>query len=442
MDEARARLRDLLMMPDGRRFGQAMADFQRADFAALDSGRYRHAYLERPRGHSKTTDLAAEALVELLLGPEGGRLYAAAVDQAQAALLHDACVQWIRRTPEIQPFVEIQALTIRAPERGSTLTVLPADDASAWGLQPTWVAVDEFSEWRSTRAEGFWYALLSSLPKRGARMVIITTAGHDQTGLCYEHRAKLQQEPTWLFSRLGQCAPWIDPQDLAEQRRLLRPHVYQRVHENQWVADMGAFFTADEVEAVFDPILRPLATPVAGAYHALGLDVGVTHDRTAAVVAHRDHRTGHVYIDNIRTWTGTRDAPVDLMAVERAVWGLAVQFRAEVTYDPFQAVQMAQRLGQQNVRVREYRFSGGSRRELFGNVLQLVRDGHLHCFDHPDTRRELLDLEVTPTRSGERIDHRPGRHDDIITALGLACLSPLLYMDAGQHDFLRKAYGW
>jgi hypothetical protein len=49
---------------------------------------------------------------------------------------------------------------------------------------------------------------------------------------------------------------------------------------------------------------------------------------------------------------------------------------------------------------------------------------------------------VTPTRSRERIDHRPGRHDDIITALGLACLSPLLYMDARQHDFLRKAYGW
>jgi hypothetical protein len=174
---------------------------------------------------------------------------------------------------------------------------------------------------------------------------------------------------------VGQCAPWIDPHDLAEQRRLLRPHVYRRVHENQWVADMGAFFTADEVEAVFDPALHPLAAPVRNAYHALRLDVGVTHDRTAAVVAHRDHRTGHVYIDNIRTWTGTREAPVDLMAVERAVWGLAVQFRAEVTYDPFQAVQMAQRLGQQNVRVREYRFSGGSRRELFGNVLQLVRDG-------------------------------------------------------------------
>jgi hypothetical protein len=48
--------------------------WQIEDFRALDDPQHRHAYLERPRGHSKTGDLGTEAVVELVLGPPGQRL--------------------------------------------------------------------------------------------------------------------------------------------------------------------------------------------------------------------------------------------------------------------------------------------------------------------------------------------------------------------------------
>ena len=91
-ENQRLQLIEALRLPDGRRFGEAWADFQRRDFTALCSSAHRHGLLERSRGGSKTTDTAAFALTELLAGPQGGRLYACAVDQDQANLLREAAV--------------------------------------------------------------------------------------------------------------------------------------------------------------------------------------------------------------------------------------------------------------------------------------------------------------------------------------------------------------
>ena len=64
---------DLIVDVDGtaRRFGDVMDPWQREDFLALDDTQYLHAYLERPRGHSKTGDVGSEACVELLTCPDG-----------------------------------------------------------------------------------------------------------------------------------------------------------------------------------------------------------------------------------------------------------------------------------------------------------------------------------------------------------------------------------
>ena len=51
--------REAVTLEDGRPWGEVAESWQAEDFAALDSGRFRHAYLERPRGHAKTFDLGS-----------------------------------------------------------------------------------------------------------------------------------------------------------------------------------------------------------------------------------------------------------------------------------------------------------------------------------------------------------------------------------------------
>jgi hypothetical protein len=77
-----------LRLADGRMLGEAAEPFQKDDAAAIlaDDGPRLH-YLTRPRGGSKTTDLAAAAIAALLEQlPAGGRAYAFAVDADHAGL--------------------------------------------------------------------------------------------------------------------------------------------------------------------------------------------------------------------------------------------------------------------------------------------------------------------------------------------------------------------
>src|SRR2546426_4744164 len=81
--------REAILMEDSRPFGAVMERWQGDDFLGLDDRQHRNAYLERPRGHSKTGDLGTEAVTELMLGPPGQNLFCAAADEDQARLLFD-----------------------------------------------------------------------------------------------------------------------------------------------------------------------------------------------------------------------------------------------------------------------------------------------------------------------------------------------------------------
>jgi hypothetical protein len=73
------------------------------------------------------------------------------------------------------------------------------------------------------------------------------------------------------------------------------------------------------------------------------LDIGITNDRTAFAVCHRDNDS--VVLDRLQVWSGTRRNPVDLSEVEAWVAEAVAEYNgAAVFADPFQAVHMIQRL--------------------------------------------------------------------------------------------------
>src|SRR3990170_6181462 len=101
-------------------------------------------------------------------------------------------------------------------------------------------------------------------------MLVITTAGWDRTSIAWEVRQTAEREADWYFSPRGQCASWVSPAWLQQQRRTLPAHVFARLHESRWVEGAGAFLTAAEVNVAFDPSLAPAAKPMPEAVYALG----------------------------------------------------------------------------------------------------------------------------------------------------------------------------
>ena len=87
-------------------------------------------------------------------------------------------------------------------ERISTVQVVPADEASSFGLRPWLVIVDELAVSPETpNACGVWTAIVSALPKvEDSRLVVLTSAGSPSH---WSHKV-LEQAKTsgqWHLSR-------------------------------------------------------------------------------------------------------------------------------------------------------------------------------------------------------------------------------------------------
>lgn len=421
-----------LILDDGQRWGAVAAPFQHTDAAALLDPAPPHShFLTRPRGGSKTTDVAGVELVDLIaVAPPAARSYCLAADADQAGLLLDALGGFVRRTPGLGTEVEVGSWRVVHRRTGASLTVLPADAASAWGLRPRRVVVDELGQWRDTaNARGMWDAIASAMGKiPGARLVVITTASDPAHWSARILDLVRTMPERWRVSETPGPLPWVDPDWLVEQRALLSESQYRRVHLNEWAAAEDRVATVDDLRRCVS-LEGPLpARP--GERYIIGLDVGLKRDRTVAAVCHSEalvnpeHGTvgQRVVLDRMHVWAGTRDAPVLLDAVEEWLAQASALYNgARVAIDPWQAIGLGQRLRERKVAVDEFTFSSSSVGQLALTLHQLIRSHALALPDDQDLLDELANVRLVETAPGVlRMDHDAGRHDDRAVAIALA----------------------
>jgi phage terminase large subunit-like protein len=428
-----------LRLEDDSHWGEKAVSWQREDARAiLDPNPPHLHFLTRARGGSKTGDLGAvcvAALLELL--PGGSRAYAFASDRDQAALLVDAIAGYVGRTEGLAGALKVDSYRVTATRGGARLDVMAADDASAWGLKGHLFICDEYAAWPTTPGpRRLWTAIASAVPKvADCRLVILTTAGDP----AHPSRKLLEQAKSseaWRVREVPGPVPWISPNALAEQRRLLLESQYARLHLNQWVASEDRLV---DPEALADAVtLDGPQEPRAGAHYWIGVDIGVKQDRTAAAVCHAEKVDGdgarRVVLDRLLVWQGSRLRPVKLDDVETALLEASRRYnRAEVRLDPWQAVGLGQRLSSKGVRIDEYAFGAQSVGRLASTLHMLLRDRRVSLFDDTELLDELANVRLRETSPGVvRMDHDPDRHDDRAIALSLAALALVENPVSGQ----------
>jgi len=433
-------LAGLLIDDDGTRWGDIAADFQRADAEAILSGTepsdVRLHFLTRPRGGSKTTDLAAVLLVALLVqAPRRSVSHAYARDEDQATLLVDA-LRGLAERSGLAGLLDIQSGAVVVKASGAKLRVESADAASAFGRHPFFVVADELAQWPSTRgARSLWEAIVSGLPKRrDSRLVTMTTSG-DPAHWSAKVIGGARQSERWRVSEVPGPLPWADPADLAEQRRMLTESAYARLHLNRWTAAEDRLVDAADLRACVT-LDGPLEYDPAHRYQ-LGVDIGLKNDRTVVTVAHSERRDAGgplVVLDRIHVLQGTRSAPVQLSDVEQLIEQSSRAFgHASVRMDPWQGIGSAQRLRDRGVSVEEFAFTAQSVGRLGSTLHLLLRDHRLALPDDEALLDELMTVRLRETSPGVlRLDHDAGQHDDRAVALGLAALALTERADSAQ----------
>jgi hypothetical protein len=413
-----------LVLEDGRRWGQVAHPFQRQDAAAIiGPGGPRRHLLVRPRGASKTSDVAGVALVLLLTeAPAGSRSYAYAVDQDQAGDLLDALRGMVNRTPGLQGLVDMGAHTVSVKASGAVLNIEASDAASAWNKRPWLVLIDELASWpATTNHRGLWNAIVSALPKRpDSRLVVMTMAGSPSH---FSHRVykTARTSAGWACSHIPGPCPWWTPQDTAQAEQdlqIVTEGEYRRVILAQWV-EVGeeVLARAEDIAAAVraDPATLP---PAPATTYLAALDVGIRRDYTALAVAHA--AGGRVVVDYVRHWRPTRTRRVQLAAdVEPVVRAVCGRYRARLLFDRSQAEDLTQRLTTAGVRCEEYTFSPVNTSRLAKSLATALRDGRIEVPDDPELVAELGSTRLVETGYGVKLVNPPGHHDDLAVVVGM-----------------------
>jgi len=422
------------------RWADIMDDWQAADFAALDAGWQRTAHggepvegeamrswRERPRGHSKSLDVAAMTLWAVLFAPRRISGIAAAADRDQAGILREKIGSVVQLNSWMNDLLDIQQWRVKNRHTGSSLDILASDSATSYGITPDFVVADEIVHWRS---EGLWVSLLSAASKRAScRLDVITNAGFVNDWQ-WDLRESVRVDPDWHFSRLdGPQATWMTERRLAEQERLLPRVEYRRLFENAWVGE-GDLFSAGQIDRAISTDISHLGHPKDGYAYALGIDIGLMRDRCALVLSCRDCRNddGRYEFANAWTFTPTADEPVSIIEVERAIRDLHQVFRFSKCYgDPWQAAYLSERLQASGIPYEIYNLQSLAQWDILArHMISLFDQGQVLIWDHAELIAELRRTRVVGRKDGKlRLDWpRVGNsHGDISMAFAMSLLA-------------------
>jgi len=151
--------------------------------------RFRVVYIECPRKNAKSTLSSAVALMLLACEEEPGALIvSAATARAQAKIVFSDSQQMARREPDFcRTFgVTVHAHSIAVEHLASRFEAIASEDSNLDGLNVHGAIVDEL---HAHKTRGVWDVLVTATGSRAQPLIwAITTAGTDQTGICYEQR--------------------------------------------------------------------------------------------------------------------------------------------------------------------------------------------------------------------------------------------------------------
>ena len=330
---------------------------------------YRRFLLSWPKKTGKTETIAALAVWACTSDVANGadrEVYLVATDYEQAAVAFSRAVRQFERNPQLAKQTRITAREIifrevvTDPKTGGkyhqlhVIRAVPRDVRGLHGVNPSCLIIDE--AWTMDD-----YDVIEALAQSPVRESPITVfAGY--AGLRSQARRGNPFWDLWQASIAGsdpglfgsiltgpdawRQVPWLTEAWVTDMQAQFAtcPSKFQRLVLNQWAQSEHSLITTAELQDALIDAAEP-EYGERGVTYSMALDLGLSHDWTALVVAHVDGMTGRVVPDVVKTWRGTPAEPVSLAAVEEAVVTLARRFKPRrIVVDQWQAGYLVERL--------------------------------------------------------------------------------------------------
>lgn len=399
------------------RFGDVMADFQRARYLDLlpalkavavgkEPVRRKH-WWEATKGAGKDSDLAAALLWLLLFARRPLLVQVGAADKGQAAELQDAADFLLARNEWLKDRISSKLYALENSSNGARAEIISADIAGSHGSRPDVLILNELHA--ITKRE-FCENMMDNAAKMPFGVVVIATnAGIRQTWQ-WKWREQYRQDAEsrekggpgeWVFHCLRRPAPWLSESDLKDAQRRNTLKRYLRLFFGQWASPGGDAFSEEDIEAAVT-LKGPVLHPEQGWLYGAGLDLGIKHDHAALVTVGARVGGGRIRVVKSQRWKPRLDTgEVDLIAVREAVLAEYREFGLGwVGYDPTQAVLMAQELRRHEVPMIEVQFRGQNLDLMARSLMTAFRSRVIDLYRDAELINDIYRLSVEERRMG------------------------------------------
>lgn len=459
--------------------------------------RFREAYLEVPRKNGKSILAAAVGLYCLAADREfGAEVYSGATTEKQAWEVFRPARLMVSRSPDLQAYfgIDVAAKALYSEEDGSRFEPLIGNPGD--GSSPSCALVDEYHEHKDS---DLFDTMQTGMGSRDQPlMFVITTAGSNMGGPCYEKRLEVQKILSGVFKDdrifgviygLDEEDDWKEPESwkkanpnygvsLSEDflsaqvaaaiRTPSRQNSVKTKHFNIWVGAKEAWLNMEHWSRQADPTLTVESLSDCSSW--VGLDLATKLDIAARVSVFTRVVEGqlhyylipHFYLPedalidskNAKQYRGWAEqghiqlmdgAEIDFAQIQEDILSLPSRQKVEeVDYDPWQATQIAQAVRAEGVEAVEIKNTVGNLSPAMREFEAALAAGRLHHPDNP-VFNWMASNVVAKEDAKENIFPRketqdsPNKIDGIVAALFGMGRAMLHEEDGGVDAFLTGA---
>ena len=355
-----------------------------------------------------------------------------------------------------------QCATVKANEiiltNGTIITAIPSEYKAAAGSRHSLVIYDELWGYSLESAERLFEELTPPPTEPNAWVLIGTTAGFTNESVVLENLYKrglagerideelelyVSNELTMFWSEQPR-QPWQTQEYYDQQRRILRPTTFARLHENRWVTAESTFITPELWDTCTDPTLIPLL-PTKEKELYVGVDAGIKHDTAAVVAVYREDN--YLKLASHRIWKPSPDEPLNLEeTIEAHLRELYEQFDlVTILCDPYQLHRSIMTLKSAGIPIREFPQTSANTTRMGQAIFDLLNGKNLVVYPSDDLRGQALNTVAIESSRGWRVaKEKASKKIDAIVAMSMACVAALdnPASDSTPLDIFVPGQGW
>jgi hypothetical protein len=387
----------------------------------LRAGGYREMLLVVGRRAGKSQVAALIGAFEAMLAREGHVVLVAQDARASQRVLYAYVRTIFTSCPLLKGEILRETADTLELKSGVQISVYPCRPASVRGLTMPAAVLDEIAFMASSDTgisidQEMMRAVVPALATVPESKLVLLTSPYGQSGVAFEmHKKHFGQDDSEVLV-VQADAPTMNPSldsRYLERMRDDDPEGYRAEVLGEFRAGLSALFDPAMLDAVVDHGRREFM-PAAGINYEAAVDPsGGRSDSFTLAIGHRD-RDGSAFVDLVRAWTppfnpsGVVEEIAAILADYRVRKVVGDRYAGEWPRESFRAVGIS------------YDLAEKSASDNYLSMLSVVNSRSVRLPDAPELLKQLRGLERRVGLSGkDRVDHRPGSHDDLGAATAL-----------------------